>query len=71
MRYQVLAVGCDATLAEHGAVTADTLAALECLAASGRKLVLVTGRELDDLWRVFPGIAISRKPFHTARAVQR
>ena len=32
--------------------------ALERLRASGRKLLLVTGRELDDLCRVFPHITL-------------
>jgi hydroxymethylpyrimidine pyrophosphatase-like HAD family hydrolase len=35
-------------------VADETIAALERLLASGRKLVLVTGRELDDLLRIFP-----------------
>jgi hypothetical protein len=33
-----------------------TLEALERLRASGRKLLLVTGREVDDLMRVFPHV---------------
>jgi hydroxymethylpyrimidine pyrophosphatase-like HAD family hydrolase len=43
----------DGTLAHHGRVSAATLAALERLRESGRKLLLVTGRELPDLKRVF------------------
>lgn len=43
----------DGTLAHHGRVDAPTIAALERLRASGRKLVMVTGRELPDLERVF------------------
>ena len=35
-------------------VTASTLEALKRVKASGRKLVLATGRELPDLLRVFP-----------------
>lgn len=54
MRYHVLACDYDGTLALNGAVDDKTLAALERLRQSGRKLVLVTGRELDDLFRVFP-----------------
>ncbi len=49
-----LASDYDGTLAAHGEVTDATLAALERLQASGRKLVMVTGRELPDLRRVFP-----------------
>jgi hypothetical protein len=54
MRYRVLATDYDGTLAHHGAVTEDTLKAMERLLASGRKLVMVTGRELDDLMKVCP-----------------
>ena len=54
MRYLVLACDYDGTLATDGQVTPDTLAALERLLASGRKLILVTGRELEDLFHVFP-----------------
>src|SRR5688572_24925486 len=54
MRHLALATDYDGTLAQHGRVDAATLASLERLAASGRKLILVTGRELPDLERVFP-----------------
>ena len=37
-----------------GPVADSTIAALKNLLASGRKLILVTGRELEDLLRVFP-----------------
>ncbi|HEU0199075.1 MAG TPA: HAD family hydrolase, partial [Burkholderiaceae bacterium] len=58
MRYQVLAVDYDGTLAERGAVSPATVAALDRLTATGRKLVLVTGRQLDDLLGVFPEIEL-------------
>ena len=58
MRYLVLAADFDGTLARDGTVAATTLAALERVAATGRKLVLVTGRELDDLLAIFPGIEV-------------
>jgi hydroxymethylpyrimidine pyrophosphatase-like HAD family hydrolase len=54
MRYLALACDYDGTLATHGRVERDTLAALERLLESGRKLILVTGRELDDLRAIFP-----------------
>jgi HAD superfamily hydrolase (TIGR01484 family) len=54
MRYLVLASDYDGTLATESQVTPETLAALERLLASGRRLILVTGREIDDLLRVFP-----------------
>jgi len=54
MRYLALCTDYDGTLATDGRVLPDTLRALERLLASGRRLVLVTGRELDDLQRVCP-----------------
>jgi HAD superfamily hydrolase (TIGR01484 family) len=54
MRYFALACDYDGTIAHHGRVDDATLAAFERLRASGRRLLLVTGRELDDLIRVFP-----------------
>src|SRR5262245_8986532 len=54
MRYLALACDYDGTLAHHGRVDKPTLAALERLLASGRKLILVTGRELSDLMAAFP-----------------
>jgi HAD superfamily hydrolase (TIGR01484 family) len=54
MRYLALVCDYDGTIAWHGRVDDQTLAALERLRASGRRLLLVTGRELDDLMRVFP-----------------
>lgn len=54
MRYFAFACDYDSTLAHEGLVASTTAAALRRLAASGRKLILVTGRELDDLKRVFP-----------------
>ncbi len=53
MRYLALCTDYDGTIAHHGQVDEPTLAALEELRASGRKLVLVTGREIDDLQKVF------------------
>ena len=54
MRYLALACDYDGTLALNGLVDEPTLAALERLLASGRKLILVTGRELPDLQTIFP-----------------
>jgi HAD superfamily hydrolase (TIGR01484 family) len=50
-----LAVDYDGTIAHHGEVEAPTLDALRRLKESGRKLILVTGRELGDLFQVFKG----------------
>jgi hydroxymethylpyrimidine pyrophosphatase-like HAD family hydrolase len=58
MQYVALATDYDGTLAEDGKVRPEVLAALVRLKESGRKLVLVTGRELDDLMTVFPALAV-------------
>ena len=42
----------DGTLAHHGVLDGATAGALERLKASGRRLLMVTGRQLDDLQRV-------------------
>ena len=54
MRYVVLAAGFDGTLARDGRCDERSIEVLRALAASGRKLVLVTSRELRDLLDVFP-----------------
>jgi HAD superfamily hydrolase (TIGR01484 family) len=53
MRYQLLATDFDGTLAQDGRVSHETLAALNRFVASGRRLILVTGRELPELKSVF------------------
>jgi hydroxymethylpyrimidine pyrophosphatase-like HAD family hydrolase len=53
MRFQVVATDYDGTLANDGRVSAATLRMLERVRESGRKLLLVTGRELDSLRSVF------------------
>jgi hydroxymethylpyrimidine pyrophosphatase-like HAD family hydrolase len=58
MRYLVLATDYDGTLATRGTVAASTIEALERARSSGRKLVLVTGRDLEDLFRVFPSYSL-------------
>jgi hydroxymethylpyrimidine pyrophosphatase-like HAD family hydrolase len=56
MRFVALATDYDETLADHGSVVESTEQALDRLRKSGRKLLLVTGRDLDDLLRVFPRV---------------
>ena len=56
MRYHVLAVDFDETLAHSGRVDASTSEALHRCLATGRHLVMVTGRELPDLLAAFPPI---------------
>jgi HAD superfamily hydrolase (TIGR01484 family) len=51
-----LATDYDGTLAHDGMVDDPTSDALVAFRRSGRKLLLVTGRELPDLLRVFPRI---------------
>lgn len=58
MRYLALATDYDNTIATEGAVPAAVVAGLRQLRGSGRKLILVTGRELPDLLRVFPHIEL-------------
>jgi HAD superfamily hydrolase (TIGR01484 family) len=53
MRFAAVACDYDGTLAEHGVVHEDVIVALGRLRDSGRARILVTGRELDDLKRVF------------------
>jgi hypothetical protein len=52
--FLALATDYDGTLAHDGVVDPDTRAALRQLKNSGRRLILVTGRELTDLKRAFP-----------------
>jgi len=58
MRYFCLTCDYDGTIAHDGRVSASTIEALKRVSASGRKLVLATGRELPDLLRVFPEAVI-------------
>ena len=56
MFFVALATDYDNTLAVHGVVSEATLQSVEALKRSGRRLILVTGRELPDLQAVFPQI---------------
>lgn len=58
MRYIALATDYDGTLARDGRVSQSCVTALEQLRASGRYLILVTGRELVELRQVFPEIGL-------------
>jgi len=49
VRYHALAADYDGTLAHHGLIDDLTWASLRKLRDSGRKLIMVTGRELDEL----------------------
>ncbi len=54
MRYLALCCDYDGTLAHHGRVDEATITALERFKESGRRLVMVTGRELDELQAICP-----------------
>lgn len=58
MRYHILATDYDGTLATDGQLLDETREGLERLRTSGRKIVMVTGRQLDDLRRVCPDLSL-------------
>jgi HAD superfamily hydrolase (TIGR01484 family) len=58
VRYLALATDYDGTLASNASVRKQTFAALERLRKSGRRVILVTGRDLDDLVRVCPDLEV-------------
>ncbi len=57
-RFLALASDYDGTLAEDGAVSDSTLAALKRFKADKRMLILVTGRVLPELKAVFPALNV-------------
>lgn len=61
MRYLALCCDYDGTIAHHGVVDEATLAALERVRQSGRRLLLVTGRELPDLKTALPRLDLFDK----------
>jgi hydroxymethylpyrimidine pyrophosphatase-like HAD family hydrolase len=56
MTYRVLATDYDGTIAHDGRVEDTTLDALRRLRDTGPRLVLVTGREMTDLFNTFPHV---------------
>jgi hydroxymethylpyrimidine pyrophosphatase-like HAD family hydrolase len=56
MRYLALATDYDGTLATNGQASTDAIAAIARLRESGRRAILVTGRRLEDLSKVLPGL---------------
>ena len=58
MLFVALAVDYDGTLAHNGRVDEVGIAALEKVKRSGRKVLLVTGRELAELQQTFSRIEI-------------
>jgi hydroxymethylpyrimidine pyrophosphatase-like HAD family hydrolase len=57
-RFNALATDYDGTLAENGAVSETTFAALTRFKERGGKLVMVTGRILPELKEVFPKLGV-------------
>jgi HAD superfamily hydrolase (TIGR01484 family) len=58
MRYFCLTCDYDGTIAHDGRCAPSTVEALRRVRASGRKLILATGRQLAELQEVFPEYAI-------------
>lgn len=58
MHFYALACDYDGTLAHDGIVSPEVVSQLTRLKESRRRLILVTGRQLDDLMRIFPQAAM-------------
>lgn len=58
MHFAALATDFDETLAVRGKVPDETVDALQRLKDADRRLLLVSGRELDDLQEVFPHLGL-------------
>lgn len=58
MRFVALAASFDGTLARDGRHDERCIDALRALAATGRKLILVTARELRELLEIFPSARV-------------
>ena len=58
MRYTAVALDFDGTIAHDSEVPAHVIDGLKRLKASGRQLLLVTGRELPELLAIFPEITL-------------
>ena len=54
--FRAIALDLDGTLAQHDRVEAETLAAVRGAIARGLRVVVVTGRTLEDLDSTFPGL---------------
>jgi hydroxymethylpyrimidine pyrophosphatase-like HAD family hydrolase len=58
MRYFCLVCDYDGTIAHDGRCASSTVEALKRVRASGRKLILATGRQLGELKEIFPEYSI-------------
>jgi HAD superfamily hydrolase (TIGR01484 family) len=54
VQFSALATDYDGTIAQHGDVNDSTNAAMQRWKEAGRALILVTGREMPDLAKVYP-----------------
>lgn len=61
MRYHAFVTDYDGTLADHDRVPDVAVVGLRELKATGRKLILVTGRELTELKSIFPHLDLFHK----------
>jgi hydroxymethylpyrimidine pyrophosphatase-like HAD family hydrolase len=58
MRFHALACDYDGTIARDGRVPPEVVEALRRVRESGRRVLLVTGRQVDDLLSVFPDVDV-------------
>lgn len=58
MTLRIIASDFDGTLAKDGEVAAECTAALRRWKRAGGRLLLITGREMDDLVRVYPDLGL-------------
>src|SRR5260221_11667782 len=58
MRYTAVALDFDGTIAHDSGVPPQVIDGLRRLKETGRKLMLVTGRELPELLSIFPSLAL-------------
>src|SRR5215470_581633 len=58
MHYTAIALDYDGTIAQDGIVSSRVMEGLRRLKASGRALLLITGRELEDLLDIFPHVEL-------------
>ena len=58
MTYRILATDYDGTVAYEGQVNAETLQGLHDARSAGTRLILVTGRELTDLFNTFDHVDV-------------
>lgn len=56
--FSILVCDYDGTLATDGVVNPPTLKALQAVLASGRKLLLATGRQLPEVIEIFPQVSL-------------